>query len=205
MKTKRFSWLGALGLVCVFVVCSADSCDTAQTSQQQQQAVTETYAQYFNSVRPYPLAAMKDSEERFNLIERLIRMNDPNKIGYVYVWSAMGQLITTYTIKGKVSSTASQLTNTQNIEENSGAASGWSVVDSMGDDGSYGPEEGGSNGVFFFTTNGVLIETVLPWLYADAPQLMTTKPLITMSADALPSSTAGIVSSKSAPPAAEQR
>ena len=182
------------GAVIAAVTILLAGCDEpTQTSQQTQQAVTESYAAKLSRVQPYPLSDMNDSAERANLRERLLRMNNPNKIGYLYELTANGQVLAMYTIKGKVSSTGSQLTNTQNVDYNYESGGGNVVVDSMGDDGSYGPEEGGTNGIFFFTTAGVLVEWNGLWQYSDAPLQLTSKPLITISADAKPSSTAGQV------------
>jgi hypothetical protein len=83
-------------------------------SQERGQALTEKFAVKLEAARPYPLDAMTDSPERSNLSERLLRMNNPNKIGYVALVAQTGQIIVTFTIKGKVSSTQSQLTNSQN-------------------------------------------------------------------------------------------
>ena len=165
-------------------------CDQPDSSQGAMQKVTEAYAPKLANAEPYPLAEMNDSAERANLRERLLRLNNPNKIGYVYELTQNGQVLAMYTIKGKVSSTASQLSNTQNIDRNYNSSGGNVVVDSMGDDGSYGPEEGGQNGIFFFTTSGVLVEWNGLWQYSDAPLELTSKPLLLMNADAKPSTTA---------------
>jgi hypothetical protein len=175
-------------------------CDQqAPDSQAQGQAITEAYSAKLTNARPYPLGQMNDSAERANLTERLLRMNNPNKIGYVYEVTQNGQIVQHFTIKGKVSSTASQLTNTQNIVDMCSGTYCPVAVDSMGDDGSYGPEEGGDNGIFFFTTSGVLVEWNGIFLYSDAPLELTTPPLITMSADAQPSSSAGVLGSAPTP------
>jgi hypothetical protein len=50
---------------------------------------------------------------------------------------------------------------TQNRNDN-----GQTVVDAPGDDGSYGANE---KGVFFFTTEGALVETNQDYLYSDQP------------------------------------
>ncbi len=132
------------------------------------------------------------TDEMTNDAERNLTLNNPNRIGYVYVYSASGTLLTFYTIKGKVSSTTSQLTETQDVTEDSGCITGAgdgngyttgacdNVVDSIGDDGTYGGEEGGPQGVFFFTTSGALIELGgnTTWFYSDAPLDLTTKPVV---------------------------
>lgn len=191
MKTIK---LALSSICCVAALAMLSGCsDSAQSdSQQQGERVTESYATKLTNAQPYPLAQMNDSGERANLRERLLRMNNPNKVGYIYFLTQNGQIISTYTVKGKVSSTMSQLTNTQKTVE--GTTTGEFVaVDSMGDDGSYGPEEGGQNGIFFFTTNGVLVEWNGLWIYSDAPLNLTSKPLITVDASAKPSSTAGAI------------
>ncbi len=190
MNRKFFSVASAASLLAVLALLNG--CGALQPdSQTQGQQVTEAYSTRLTRARPYPLGAMNDSSERANLTERLLRMNNPNKIGYVYTMTANGQIIAMYTIKGKVSSTASQLTPTQNVY--SPYRSTAVTTDSMGDDGSYGPEEGGTNGIFFFTTSGVLVEWNGLWLYSDAPLNLTTKPLIVIDETAKPSSTAGVL------------
>jgi len=183
-----------LGMSIVSDVAYADS-------QEDAQATTEAVASKLTTARPYPLSDMNDSTERSNLTERLLRMNDPAKLGYVTLLTNAGQIFATFTIQGKVSSTASQLTNTQNIIPKYCGNKGEDIcsiaVDSMGDDGSYGPEEGGQNGIFFFTTGGVLIEWNGPFHYTDAPQIMTSAPVVTLSAEAKPSSNMGYLPNSS--------
>lgn len=123
--------------------------------------------QQINSV-PYPEALMKDSLERRNLRERLLRFNRPQKIGYLYVMS-FGKFVGYYVVKGKISSTQSQMTNTTQTWDAGQGEQGETAVDSIGDDGSFGPNEGGDRGIFFFTAQGVLVETTLEWIYSDAP------------------------------------
>jgi len=185
-------------LVFALVVCALSSagCNTASAdSQSQGQAVTEAYARKLTSARPYPLGAMNDSAERANMTERLLRMNNPNKLGYVTLVAQTGQVIATFTIQGKVSSTASQLTNTQNVIVRSCGPKNEDycamAVDSMGDDGSYGPEEGGTHGIFFFTTGGVLVEWSGLWHYSDTPAHLTSAPVVVLPDGAKPSTNEG--------------
>lgn len=106
------------------------------------------------------------SLERRNLAERLKRTDNPSAIGYVYLLS-FGKPIGYYVIKGKVSNPDSQLTTTDLVQD----CSGWSTpcrvtVPAPGDDGSYGPNEGG---IFFFTTEGVMVTTSLDYIWSDNP------------------------------------
>lgn len=132
-------------------------------------AISNEVAQIAQQDVPYPLAQVNASGgflERQNLVKRLITLNNPHLIGYVYILSLTGKPTGYYTIDGKVSSTESQLTEAQQEEAADGGAD---VIDSIGDDGTWGPEEGGESGVFFFTTTGILVETDMPFEYTDAP------------------------------------
>lgn len=165
----------------------ADSCsgDHKPSAAQRSQSLTETYQQRLEAAVPYPLDAMKDSVERRNLRERLLRFNRPDKIGYVYLLSDTGSVVAFYTIKGKISSTESQMT-ASDVSECHGPSCGGTVVrQSPGDDGSYGPNE---PGVFFFTTEDVLVQWNGKFVYADAPLKVTTAPLIVETPGAKPSS-----------------
>lgn len=144
------------------------ACSKQSASFKAESKITNTYQKRLDAAVPYPLAQMHDSQERRNLRERLLRFNSPDKIGYVYLISLGGEYIGYYAIKGKVSSTESQMTITQQFQKPCGNC-GWDTLDSMGDDGSYGHNEGGPNGVFFFTTNGVLVETDQYFVYSDSP------------------------------------
>lgn len=130
--------------------------------------LTDRLAVKFIGAVPYPEAAMRDSLERRNLSKRLLRFNKPQKIGYLYVMS-FGKFVGYYVVKGKVSSVQSQLTNTQQTFREGSHDTDGLVIDSMGDDGTWGPNEGGDRGVFFFTATDVMVETTLDWIYSDAP------------------------------------
>lgn len=188
MNRKKLLSAVAAGVVILGSGAALVGCSSVDQSQRQAQATTEAYSSKLTSAEPYPLSQMNDSAERANLRERLLRMNDPSKVGYVYEMSQTGQVIAEYTIKGKVSSTQSQLTNTQNCTAPNNSDNCGVALDSMGDDGSYGAEE---PGIFFFTTSGVLVEWDGPYQYSDAPLTLTSAPLVTMDANAKPTSTAG--------------
>jgi hypothetical protein len=83
----------------------------------------------------------------------------------VYLLS-LGKVLGYYTIKGKVSSTQSQMTTDQLLEDGGCTGCSWSVVNATGDDGSYGPNE---DGVFFFTTEGAMVTTSLDYIVSDQP------------------------------------
>lgn len=135
--------------------------------QKAAETISDQIATQTETAVPYPISQMRDSLERRNLKERLLRFNKPDKVGYLYVMS-FGKFIGYYVVKGKVSSVQSQMTTTTQTWDCGGADGGCSVP-SIGDDGSFGPNEGGDRGVFFFTSSGVMVETTLDWIYSDAP------------------------------------
>lgn len=160
--------VGLLLFVLIAAACTSDNKKASPQGQGQQQTITAFAAQ--SAATPYPADQLTHSLERENLKERLLRLNDASKIGYVYLLSFTGQPFGFYSIKGKVSSTDSQMTTDQLIvNKNGGQISGDQsplTVNAPGDDGSYGKNE---PGIFFFTTEGTLVETSVSYIYSDAP------------------------------------
>lgn len=161
--------------------CTSDN--NASKQQAKQNALAAGTAQKFNQAVPYPYANGMPSDplERKNLAKRLTQYNSKGNTNYVYVFAGMtDKVIGYYVIRGKVSSTGSQMTSTQvNVHCGYGGDHITCTNDAIGDDGSYGPDEGGEHGVFFFTTSGSLVETDQPFMvssqpikiYASVPQL----------------------------------
>lgn len=105
---------------------------------------------------------IKDSLEKANLIKKREREENPSAERYLYLYS-FGQPIGYYITKGKISSNASQIgPDTEVIY----AHSSGHVVDSAKDDGSYG---NGDPGIFFFTSDDVMVETNFDYLQSDQP------------------------------------
>jgi len=98
-----------------------------------------------------------ESLECVNLREKLKRDSDPNRVTYLYEMSWTGEFIGYYVVKGKVSSTQSQMAPMD--EGVRICPSNWTGVsaacyalgEAPGDDGSFGPNE---DGIFFFATDG---------------------------------------------------
>lgn len=155
--------------------------------QMRGQALTQRAMKQMESSVPYPAAEMKDPIERHNIAERLLRFNKPDKIGYVYLLNNTGSVITFYTIKGKISSTQSQMTTDQLMTRPCSGCE-MAVVNAPGDDGSYGPNE---DGVFFFTTEGVMVQWNGLYQYSDAPLKIASTPVLIYDANSKPTNTAG--------------
>ena len=156
----------------VALIFGLSSCKWDNEPSKQRQEIQASSSKAFDQQRaavPYPADQLTDSLERRNLKERLLRQNDPDKIGYVY-FVPFGKFMGYWTIKGKVSSTQSQMNPSDELTDDLSDCSGCfesQVLQSAGDDGSFGEAE---RGVFFFTTDGAMIQ--LPeddYVYADQP------------------------------------
>lgn len=167
------------GILTVVVGLALAACTGSGGGSQAAVNASNTTAQQeyneFTAAVPYPYADAAPSNplERENLAKRLKQYNSQGDTNYVYLMTFSGQVIGYYVIDGKVSSTGSEMTSTQQVTncgtQNSGDGGGCSVTDAIGDDGSYGPEEGGSFGVFFYTSAGTLVETDQPFIVSSAP------------------------------------
>lgn len=190
--------LKRIGLVAVAVVgtvaLTAGACDTGTPSAQTQgQQQTELAFGQQSTAVPYPADQLKDSLERRNLREKLLRYNNPSKISYLYLLSQMGGVYAYFTIKGKVSSNQSQMTTTDLIRPcsaggDSGSGNCAVAVPAPGDDGSYGQNEQGN---FAFTTDGVMVTWDGPYILTDAPMKINAQNIaLTYVEGSRPSSTA---------------
>lgn len=151
-------------------------CTSSNSATKAQNANNNTAATTYNKFSaavPYPYASGLPSDplERKNLAARLQQYNSKGSTNYVYVFAGMtDKVIGYYVIRGKVSSTGSQMTSTDiNVHCGYGGDHQSCTNQAIGDDGSYGPDEGGQAGVFFFTTTGTLVETDQPFLVSSAP------------------------------------
>lgn len=103
-----------------------------------------------------------NSLEKQNLEKKRDREENPDAVRYLYLMN-FGQIVGYYVTKGKISSNGSQVgPETEVLRQLSGNP----VVDSAKDDGTYGT---GDPGVFFFTTDDVMVETSLDYIQSDQP------------------------------------
>lgn len=107
-------------------------------------------------------AQIKDSLEKKNLEKKRSREESPDAIRYLYLMN-FGQIVGYYVTKGKISSNGSQIGPENDIVYAHGNPN---VVDSAKDDGTYGV---GDPGIFFFTTDDVMVETSLDYIQSDQP------------------------------------
>lgn len=187
---KKYLWLAPVIAILAFVAACSDAGPKKESAQKQTQNVTEEYTKAAIKAVPYPLDAMRAGGwlERKNLSERLQRYADPNKLSYIYLFSQQGQLMGNYTVKGKVSNTSSQLTTSTQIIDGCGSGEYCAFgFEAPMDDATWGPSE---DAIFFFTTDGVMVQWNGPYVLADSPLDMTSKPLLVYNEGSKPTSVA---------------
>lgn len=186
---KRFMAVVACAALIGFggVACGSSSKGAQQSGQSQSEQAFKQQSQ----AEPYPADKLTDSLERKNLAERLLRYNNPSKISYIYLLAPNGSTVVSYfTIKGKVTSNDSQMTTSALVDKYcySGDCS-FETVPAPEDDGSYG---GNEPGIFFFTTDNVMVTWSGPYLMTDAPMKMNGQEIpLQYAKGSKPSSTAG--------------
>lgn len=139
----------------------------------------------------YPVELLHSSLELHQQREKLLRFNEKSKTGWAYLFGANGNLIMEVPVLGKISSIQSSMTTSVGVYSSTGSGGGGNVVVELpGDDLSFGPNEGGPNGKFFFTPDGVYIFWDGPILYADARLDKVGAPVLNLPGSAKPSSVA---------------
>lgn len=175
MNNKKIFGGLATGLLCLTFIGADthdDGCTSTNTgkSTRVEMEQTETNQQRLANAQPPP--QINVSLERKNLIERLVRLNKEDSIGYVYLLSNSGSVMAFYTVRGKVSSLNSLLTTPEQVA----VVNGYNfTLPSPDFDGSYGKNP---EGIFFFTTGGALVEWSGLYMYSDQPLHMTTQPVL---------------------------
>lgn len=128
------------------------------------------------------LPVITRSLERENIKRRVEFINQPDRIGYLYLLSEYGQLIKEVQVLGKVSSLNSYLTPMEEIQiitvKNSASPMTQQIpvtISASDLDGTYGEN---ANGIFWFTPDGVYQEWTGLYFYSSERLSFTTKPLL---------------------------
>lgn len=105
---------------------------------------------------PYPEKEMTFPLTRQNISKRLIRMNDPNHISYVYHFTIGGVPLGYYVIKGQLTPVGAQLNPDDTIIDACNKDTEYcpQLVTAAGDDNTYGDN---GKGWFGFTAQDVMV------------------------------------------------
>ena len=147
--------------------------DTGDTTMKEMELTEKNQERLLKSVPPPEL---QSSLERANLKRYLEEINKEDKISYIYLIN-YGKVMSFYAVKGKVTYCSSKLTTRDQILEVGSAMSKGGItrhiIESPGLDGSYGPSE---DAIFFWTTEGVLVQWKGDYLWCTEPLKLTTPP-----------------------------
>lgn len=140
----------------------------------------------------YPVSELRSSLELHQQRERLLRFNVKEKTGFAYLMLPGVGVMAKFPVLGKISSTQSSMTTAVGVYSNGGTGGGGNLtVELPGDDLSFGPNEGGPDGKFFYTPDGVYVYWDGPILYVDTAMELLDKQLpLTYQDGSKPSSTA---------------
>ena len=152
-------------LVLVFTFLTG--CNNLESTARKEKKITEKNQEKLLKAVPPP--ELETSLERKNLVKRLTRFNEENKISYIYTISHSGSIILFTTVKGKVSSVNSLLTIPE-VYDHNGA-----VLPSPDLDGSYGSN---GNAIFWFDSNDVYHEWNGEYHLVDEPLKLTSAPVL---------------------------
>jgi hypothetical protein len=186
MKSRFKPIFCLLALVTLAAACASQNTSGSDSKTQTVgQNIVNQYMDKANAQHLYPIDQMNTFLELMQQREKLLRFNNPAKLGYVYVFNpGVKEPIGYYTIKGKVSSTNSQMTPTDQVYWTCKDGHGCQpvVVKSPSDDGSYGENE---PGYFFFTTEDVyvFVPQMMSPIYQDAPMTIFNVPQFNNASD----------------------
>ena len=184
MKRTTLVKLGALGSILALGISGCGYAASKQTNYSadtygSEARITERQQAHFDHVQPPPI--LNYSLQRTNLTRRLLLMNNPNRVSYIYLFSQMGTLVGFYVVKGAISSLNEHLTTqTQLVEGIGNNRSGprSQIVNSPSLDGTYGNN---GTGIFFYTETGQYVQWNGPYLWSSQPQTLHTQPLVTQA------------------------
>lgn len=168
-----------ISLTTMFLGCDFELSEVEESSYQQSIIKNEEVVK--DLVTNDTLPKVERSLERENIKRRIEFINQPDRIGYLYLLSDNGQLIKEVQVLGKVSSLNSYLTPMEQIEwfrgVDLGEAYGDVAITTQAPDldGTYGEN---SNGIFWFTPDGIYQEWSGLYFYSSDRMTFTTQPLL---------------------------
>jgi len=170
---NRFAVLFGIMILGMFLCSCYEDIETGDTTKAEMEFTEKNQERLIKAVPPPKL---QTSLERVNLARYLQEINKEDRISYIYLIN-FGKVMAFYTIKGKVTYCSSKLTTRDQIitMRRSGDGGRHHVVESPGLDGSYGPSE---DAIFFWTTEGVLVQWRGDYMWCSEPLKMSTPPAL---------------------------
>jgi len=174
MKT---SWVSGMVVVGCLMVYGCEEQKPPVSSSVNEQTQAETNQQRLMKAVPAPV--LNYSLERENIAKRIKECDDPNRVSYVYLIGPMGQVISFFTMKGKITSLNATLIGCQQIindpyARGEGFRQGL-VLEGPDLDGTYGKNP---DGIFFYTAEGIRIEWNGLYLWVGQPLKISTPPIL---------------------------
>ncbi|MDO4778482.1 MAG: hypothetical protein Q4A42_02875 [Tissierellia bacterium] len=151
----------------MITLLSACDLDDYSTTTQTQKKANEKNAK--NVIENTPVPIIERSLERENLAKRAKFINQPNRVGYLYLLTNNGQLIREEQVQGKVSSLNSYLTPMDEYYTNG------AVLQSPDIDGTWGDNQ---QGIFWFTPEAVYREWTGLYLFSSERLDFDVKPIL---------------------------
>ena len=184
---KKYLLTGAVAFTAFILVgqgCVEASSSSQSTYQNDTQKVEDTQKDLQQST---PIPTLSRSVERENIARRAETFDVQNKVSYIYLVS-YGKVMANYTVDGKVSSLNSYLAPMEKLVNSNGSpcslkntygydggADPCYTVSSPDIDGAYGEN---TDGIFFFTTDGVYVEWKGEYMMSDEALQLSTPPAL---------------------------
>lgn len=165
-SSMNFKIMSMVILVALMLV----GCEYEQSSHQKASQQNEEAAK--SLVENDTLPDITRSLERENIKRRVEFINQPDRVGYLYLLSEQGQLIQEVQVNGKISSLNSFLTP---MEEIYSSSYGNLTLEAADVDGTWGEND---NGVFWFTPDGTYQEWNGLYLYSSERMSFDVKPVL---------------------------
>lgn len=165
-------------IMCLMLVIGMVGCSTFEREVNSvEQAASANETAVANLIANDILPKITKSLERENIKRRVEFINQPNRIGYLYLVSDNGQLIKEVQVLGKASSLNSYITPMEELTYGrvDGYGSELYVAEAADLDGTWGTRP---EGIFWFTPDGAYQEWNGMFFYSSERMTFTTQPLL---------------------------
>jgi hypothetical protein len=164
-------------ILCLALVSSVTGCIPEREKDTTEKAAIANEEAVSNLISSDVMPKITKSLERENIKRRVEFINQPDRIGYLYLLSDNGQLIKEVQVLGKASSLNNYITPMEELTVGrvNGFGSKTYVAEAPDLDGTWGTRP---EGIFWFTPDGVYQEWTGLYLYSSERMTFNTKPLL---------------------------